>query len=187
MGMTKTQFEWHMNRLVGVYGDRAYPSARIEIFWKELKHVDVELWDASVDSLISENQHPPMLEKIRVCISYLREKFDRPDILKEKIARAPNCLLCSKTGAVVATARKDFSIFAFRCSCLCGELRHFNYPMWETADHSLFYEPTDASWYVALKERWKIKPNMSENQKAELVRSMIEGIAKPMPQDIYET
>lgn len=180
--MNQDQFDWNMKRLIGVYGEKAYPTERIKLFWNELRHIEGEMWEAIVDALISDSQYPPMISKIRECVSLLRDKFYSRDRIQAKLDAARWCDRCHKTGAVCATSKSDFSIWVFRCPCECGELKNYKYPSWNIVDQSKYFGLNSIEKFDSIKKHLMVKekPN-TEKETAAAVDGIIKKFVFDMP------
>lgn len=72
--MTDNEFSKQMVRLVNTYGKQAYPDERVKLLRRELGNMTGQEFELVVDQLISENDRPPMMPKIREAIAAVRER-----------------------------------------------------------------------------------------------------------------
>lgn len=113
--MTREEFQSQMSRLIKVYGDRAYPPERMQIIWRKIQFRHPKIFESSVDALIADNAHPPLLSKIMEMLVMVGKQYpdldkgpetDLRDQLIEAQKRPGGCDKCENWG-VIRAFRKD--------------------------------------------------------------------------------
>jgi len=72
--MTPDGFDRQMKRLIEVYGAKAYPQARANLFWNEFKAEPDSRFERVVTTLIGERITPPMMSHFRDEFAKVRER-----------------------------------------------------------------------------------------------------------------
>lgn len=115
--MTFEEFEIQMNRLTGVYGDKAYPTERRKIIWNKFRETPIGVFKKTIESCIADHAMAPMLSKIETEMrQHWREYFEsNPKHIREPQPCAP----CESSGILFAFKKNVKSnSFTFRCpSC----------------------------------------------------------------------
>lgn len=138
--MERNHFINQMQRLISVYGDRAYPAERVSLLWKECSYLaDYEFSDL-VSELIGTCGTAPMLGKFRELTEGIRRKHaeKRKSEFEAWAEQQMSCSYCAKTGVVLARKKTDGNLCAFVCFCEIGSSSNLAYPKWTQTNSSLF-------------------------------------------------
>jgi len=103
--MTEYVFKIQMGRLFGVYGEKSYPSARLDVIWRKVKDCDGDEFSNYIDRLIGTERYAPLADKF--------EEFARS--AKQSTSQEIKCKTCEDSGKVLALRLEDETKFAFRC------------------------------------------------------------------------
>lgn len=107
--MKEPEFMAILTRLISVYSEKFYPSDRVNIIREKTKYVHPTIFDDAVTTLIGDNTHAPMLQKIQEAINVSRKKFPELNVdphqearkkLKEKSLLPGACYRCDGLGTV---------------------------------------------------------------------------------------
>lgn len=71
--MTKVHFKFQIDRMVEVYGARAYPIERTELIWRSVRDLSDGWMTTTVDHFIGYEQFAPLMPKWNEQISKARE------------------------------------------------------------------------------------------------------------------
>lgn len=71
--MNHAEFQNGMTKLISVFGEKAYPPPRVELFFREFRGLPAYRWLAVVEALVGNERLPPMLGEIRAEIARGRE------------------------------------------------------------------------------------------------------------------
>lgn len=72
--MEQHEFNHEFKRLVQVFGDKAFPSERVNIIWKEVKSISHPAFEKMINFFVGEFRHPPVLSDFLKFMSQLREQ-----------------------------------------------------------------------------------------------------------------
>lgn len=128
--MTFQEFEPTVARLRKVYTDRAFPHERVEIIFRSVKYVDIEVWNETLSELIGDAMHAPSLSKIKEVMNSVRKRMGRVDDgwdwlrgeIQERIHTQPFCPKCANSGVFSAYRKADphQETFVKACDCFVG-------------------------------------------------------------------
>lgn len=107
--MNHIQFTNQIDRIIEVYGDKYYPTPRVELIYKWASKLNEEELSAIVSKLIAECERPPMLEKFKD--AYFSLGIVKPSAVNE-------CPYCSGGGLILDDS---FPGTAYRCRCAVGD------------------------------------------------------------------
>lgn len=129
-----------MQRLERVYGDKNYPQERLDLFWREFKNLDNDIFQEIVNELIATSRMAPMLSELREKKSEVSKKYDyRIKAARDAfIASLKDCFKCGKLGYITATKNDSKGIYSFLCDCGIGERLSLKYPKWNYEFDKLF-------------------------------------------------
>ena len=126
--MTESEFLFQMNRLITVYGDRAYPQERVTQILLKNKWRHPKVFEDAIDCLIGDNAHPPMLSKIQEACAASQRRFPELDTdpfkpIREKIYEETRvsspCSRCGNYG-VFDVYRKYSGLVSVGMLCRCS-------------------------------------------------------------------
>lgn len=130
--MTFEEFEPTIGRLRAVYGEKAFPRERVDVIFRALHYVPIQVWAETLTELIGESMHAPPLSKIREVMYIVRKRMGHAEDMWEPVRRQiaelgmnPNpCDRCFNSGIFMAHKRTDEHAFmyCFVCDCRAGEL-----------------------------------------------------------------
>jgi hypothetical protein len=107
--MNHADFAHEMGRVIEVYGEKYYPSSRMEIIFKWANRLSVEHFSKIITEIISESERPPMLGKF---------KQVQQDLKLFNKAKTDSCIYCLGSGFII----EDFpGNNAYRCRCVIGQ------------------------------------------------------------------
>lgn len=72
--MNPVNFQTEIQRLINVYGQKAYPRERTELIWQEVQQLSDRWFSWLIGHLIGDNERPPMVTVFREHSSREREK-----------------------------------------------------------------------------------------------------------------
>lgn len=107
--MNYNEFGLQMDRIIECYGDKFYPTPRVEIIYKWASRISAKDFEIVVSKLIAENERPPMPSKFK-------ETYIGLGIVKNNYES--NCVYCSGSGFILA---EDITPIAYRCRCAIGD------------------------------------------------------------------
>lgn len=116
--MTEQVFQFGMDKLQRVFGERFYPKERIQEYWSlVLKYDDVDFQDF-VSRCVREAERPPLGPKFAEFAETCEKKiYERnKQNLAERLRLGQVCRSCGDEGLVLAIKKQDGSKWAFLCS-----------------------------------------------------------------------
>ncbi len=73
--MEKQEFITQVRRLVECYGEKAYPEARRDVFWKTFSRVPESVFADAVTQCIGERQYAPMLKELEASVDEAQARY----------------------------------------------------------------------------------------------------------------
>lgn len=70
--MERSEFQVQIRRLVSTYNERAYPSERVELFWRAFKTQSALVFSEAVDECIGTQRQPPMFQELTAAVEQAR-------------------------------------------------------------------------------------------------------------------
>lgn len=150
--MNRYEFKTQVDRLVNVYGEKAYPPERTDQLWYLVKDLPVADFDRIVGSLIADNYSAPMYKKFydecQPMLTAIREKRSRE--LQDRAAET-KCKKCNSTGIVSAFYKPEpRQSYSFRCNaCDVAEILELSQkiPMWSDDRKKEYFPMYDLGEY----------------------------------------
>lgn len=131
--MTQQEFDLEMNRLVSFYGDKAYPTERIDLIYKSLRWQHPEVWNKAVDLAMADSEKAPLLAKLTEFVN--RAKSMLPDLkaddpyapiraqIDEAMKSKNPCYKCGNSGLIIAYRKwQGLSEAVLACNCQWGDV-----------------------------------------------------------------
>jgi len=148
--MNHADFARQLDRIVEVYGDKYYPTPRVEIIFKWAQRISTEQLEAIVSRLIAECERPPLLQKFK-------------DVYQElgfsKAKKEIECIYCVGSGFIL-----DEKFLAYRCRCFVGESMPKYIKQWQGMLIRNIPTDADLAWHPARRIMLETinKKNLSE-------------------------
>lgn len=109
--MNFQEFGTQLDRLKEVYGDRAYPEARVKLIFNWSRRLHVDAFEAVVTKLIEECERTPLLGKFKEYYGQIRSTLPRSTV---------DCAYCAGSGLIV-DPKSPPPFVAYACKCVIGE------------------------------------------------------------------
>jgi hypothetical protein len=158
----------------------------VDLIFRVVKYSSVTVFEETVNELIGDNVHPPMIQKIKEALYAARRKLGESSDPWEQVRAqifelersSQVCSRCFNSGVVVAHRRTANDLYCFTCTCQAGDL----------AAKLPENKGKIRSWSMALEHDWVIegkedqppphreRPNL--NQLAQS-KDLNKAIAKP--------
>ena len=107
--MKRNEFANQIMRLTEVYGEKSYPSPRMDLIFKWASRMSADDFGAVVSKLIAECDRPPLLNKFKDAYQELGIAKNKPLV---------DCVYCGGTGFICDDAPLPT---VKRCVCEAGE------------------------------------------------------------------
>lgn len=146
--MNHNEFSNQMDRIVEVYGDKFYPTPRVEMIFKWAQRVNVTQFEAIVSRLIAECERPPLLQKFK-------ELYSEMGFIKR--IQPTDCNYCAGSGFIPDDQPLPT---VYRCRCSIGETMPKFIKQWAGVLKSVVPTPAEFSWRntrLIVKEKFDIK------------------------------
>jgi len=115
--MTDYTFKIAMQKMISVYGEKAYPKARLDLLLKAVEDCDDQEFMNFCDRMIGEEKFAPMIDKFQQFAA--KDKAQRMQKhrlnLMGKLEQGKACRYCADDGRLLAKRRSDGTTWAFIC------------------------------------------------------------------------
>ena len=125
--MKRNEFDFEIEKLKSVYGDKYYNGERYHIMWEELGKLPASVFVNAVKKLISQERFPPMMDKFKEVMSHeigLMMERHREELL----ANAKFCQTCSNVGVEYHTPKGEMFPYVYQCHCTHGAVKYPAFP-----------------------------------------------------------
>lgn len=154
--MNLEEFYRGMNILTDVFGDKAYPRARVDVIWRTLQHSPINVWLDAINGLIGDCERPPGLTKIKDTLYASKKKMNLGDDdfwtpirrQMEALQKVKNaCNHCFGYGIISAHRLDDAQHYQYSFGCVC------------TAGNLAMQLPENKDkmrqWSISMRGEWK--------------------------------
>lgn len=125
--MTFQEYQRQMERLIKVYGANKYPTERIELIFKNVGSIAIDIFEAQVSRFIAESEKAPFNGDFVMALgSVLVDAIKREK--EAKLSAIGPCSKCGDSGVEPMIEKATGWGFAFQCTCQRGELLNPNFP-----------------------------------------------------------
>lgn len=132
--MNLEEFEFEMNRLKSVFGERAYPVEKRNLIFKDVRNWPITRFKGVIDEAITNMRYAPLKSDM---LEIYRSRF------KEYLGINPNkeCKFCDENGFVAAM--KGGQVWAFGChKCELGTRKRGIARRWNDSETDNGFELT---------------------------------------------
>lgn len=168
--MLINQYQAQVNRLNETYGNKAYGEERARLLWDKVSHLEEWQFRKTIDHIISECIHAPMVSKVFEISKQFTSSKDSRDVALEKARRESMkwCNACGKDGHISAKLKNDGGSFNFLCLCPHGDAEAINCPFLKRYTKDLQNQGWEYAWpypkrqvkEVSLEDKQKIMKRM---------------------------
>lgn len=132
--MTLNEFEPSVVRLRSVYGEKIFPPERLDILYRAVQYVSLDIWTEALDLVIGEHMMAPNVNKIKEAVYAVRKtKGDTADAWEplreriratQKLPEDKNCRQCWGGGTLYCYLKDDPHQYQYVkiCDCAAGEV-----------------------------------------------------------------
>lgn len=147
MILDKETYGFHILRLQGLFGKKAFEGERGDMIWETVRSLSVSDFVSMIDQMIASMRKPPMPQDFKEAIKGRRRYVDestRPSV--------DDCRICERSGIVRAMHSEEGVDTLVLCSCKEGARQQWSLPIINDKVRAIFkISPLPVEWFRPIR------------------------------------